>query len=71
MSRDSADAGASGGEEQADLAALIVAQAVEAVIYADTDGRVRLWNAAAGKLFGFVVQEALGASLELIIPITT
>lgn len=58
----------SSSEQQADLAALIVAQAVEAVVYADTEGVIRLWNAAAEQLFGFARDEALGASLDLIIP---
>jgi PAS domain S-box-containing protein len=52
----------------ANLAALIVAQTVDAVIYADADGIVRLWNAAAADLFGFGADEAVGASLDLIVP---
>jgi PAS domain S-box-containing protein len=54
--------------KQAELVAAIVAQAVDAVVYADAEGVVRLWNAAAEKLFGFAPDEALGASLDLIIP---
>jgi PAS domain S-box-containing protein len=52
----------------ADLAALIVEQTVDAVVYADAEGFVRLWNPAATALFGFTAEEALGASLDLIIP---
>jgi PAS domain S-box-containing protein len=55
-------------EQQAELAALIVAQTVDAVIHADGEGRIRLWNAAAETMFGFAATEALGASLDLIIP---
>jgi len=53
---------------QMELADLIVAQTVDAVIYANGEGIVRLWNAAAEKVFGFTAEEALGASLDLIIP---
>ena len=53
---------------QPSLAALILAQTVDAVIYADTEGVILLWNAAAEQLFGFVSEEAVGASLDLIIP---
>src|SRR5439155_805865 len=39
-----------------------------AVIYADAEGRIRFWSAAASRIFGFAEAEALGASLDLIIP---
>ncbi len=54
--------------QQTNLAALIIAQTVDAVVYADAEGVIRLWNAAAERLFGFASDEALGASLDLIIP---
>ena len=50
------------------LAALIIEQTVEAVIYADAEGVIRLWNAGAAQIFGFAAAEAVGASLDLIIP---
>lgn len=40
----------------------------DAVIICDGDGVIRLWNAAAERLFGFTPAEALGSSLDLIIP---
>src|SRR5258705_9609414 len=40
----------------------------DAVIICDCDGLIRLWNAAAERLFGFTPAEALGSSLDLIIP---
>lgn len=40
----------------------------DAVIIADVDGRMVLWNAAATRLFGWTSEEALGRSLDLIIP---
>jgi PAS domain S-box-containing protein len=46
----------------------IVEQAWEAVIFADRDGRIGLWNRAAEALFGFSAAEAIGASLDLIVP---
>ena len=40
----------------------------DAVVICDCDGVIRLWNAAAERLFGFTPAEALGSSLDLIIP---
>ena len=50
------------------LAGEIVESAVDAVIYADADGKIRLWNAAAERMFGFTAAEAIGQMLDLIIP---
>jgi PAS domain S-box-containing protein len=46
----------------------LVANCPDAIIYADAAGLIRLWNAAATRIFGFGEQEALGARLDLIIP---
>ncbi len=40
----------------------------DALIYADAEGVIRAWNAGAEALFGFSAAEALGASLDIIIP---
>ncbi len=40
----------------------------DAVIICDSDGLIRVWNAAAERFFGFTPAEALGSSLDLIIP---
>lgn len=40
----------------------------DAVVVSDADGRIRFWNPAAERVFGFAAAEALGASLDLIIP---
>ena len=40
----------------------------DAVIGAGRDGAIRLWNPAAERMFGFTADEALGRSLDLIIP---
>lgn len=47
---------------------LLIEQVADAVIYADSTGVIRLWNAAAERLFGFPAAEAIGQSLDLIIP---
>lgn len=46
----------------------IVAGIGDAVMYSDRQGIIRYWNAAAEKMFGYSVAEALGQSLDLIIP---
>ena len=40
----------------------------DAVVICDRDGVIRFWNAAAEHLFGFTRTDALGKSLDLIIP---
>lgn len=46
----------------------IVAHTQDAVIFADGEGIIRLWNAGAETLFGYPAAEALGHSRDLIIP---
>lgn len=50
------------------LAEWIVQQTSDALIYADRQGNIQRWNPAASALFGFSREEALGQSLDLIIP---
>jgi PAS domain S-box-containing protein len=40
----------------------------DAIVVADTSGAINVWNPAAEHLFGFTQAEALGSSLDLIIP---
>ncbi|WP_321798218.1 PAS domain-containing protein [Caballeronia sp. J97] len=40
----------------------------DAVIISDASGAITLWNPAAERMFGFTQSEALGQSLDLIIP---
>ena len=40
----------------------------DAVIAADAEGAITLWNPAAERMFGFTPMEALGKSLDLITP---
>jgi PAS domain S-box-containing protein len=46
----------------------IVQHAPDAIIMADREGIIRLWNAGAQAVFGYSAREALGQSLDLIIP---
>ena len=46
----------------------IVEQAPDAVIFADREGTIRLWNAKAEAIFGYARDEAIGCNLDLIIP---
>jgi len=46
----------------------IVESVGDAVIFADRDGIIRLWNRAAEGIFGYAEAEAVGQSLDLIIP---
>src|SRR6185437_16947449 len=50
-----------------DLPAFVDA-AADAMIAAGADGRIIFWNPAATRIFGFTETEALGQSLDLIIP---
>ncbi|ODS98533.1 MAG: histidine kinase [Lautropia sp. SCN 69-89] len=43
-------------------------QLPDAVVASDREGIIRVWNAAAAKLFGYAADEAIGQSLDLIIP---
>ncbi len=40
----------------------------DAVVVSDVDGAITLWNKAAERLFGYTQAEALGQSLDLMIP---
>ena len=50
------------------LDALILEQAAEAVIYANRQGVIERWNAAAVAMFGYSATEALGQNLDMLIP---
>lgn len=58
-----------GTSERTALAARVIEKStLDAVIVADRSGKVTLWNAAAEDMFGYLESEALGQSLDLIIP---
>ena len=50
------------------LGRAVLASAAEAIIYSDREGVIRVWNAGAERLFGWTAEEALGCSLDIIIP---
>lgn len=50
------------------LAALVVREAPEAIVVSDPDGTILLWNRGAERIFGYTAAEAVGATLDLIIP---
>jgi PAS domain S-box-containing protein len=50
------------------LCRAVVAQAPDAVILANRDGAIELWNGAAERLFGYSSAEVIGKSLDVIIP---
>jgi PAS domain S-box-containing protein len=46
----------------------LVRKAPDAIIYADAEGLIAFWNEAAERIFGFSEAEAVGKSLDIIIP---
>ncbi len=51
-----------------DFSTRLVRDGPDAVVYADAEGHIGFWNKAATRLFGFVETEAIGRSLDLIVP---
>lgn len=47
---------------------VLVQNAADAVIYADAQGMVGFWNKGAERIFGFSEREAIGQSLDIVIP---
>ena len=52
----------------ADFAGCLVSSMADAIVYADAEGVIRVWNRGATRIFGFAEAEALGRSLDLIVP---
>jgi len=46
----------------------LVAESLDAIIFADKDGLIRLWNAGAEAMFGYGAAEMEGKGFDLIIP---
>jgi PAS domain S-box-containing protein len=55
-------------QHSAEALAEFVRQMADAVVIADSAGTITFWNEAATRLFGWPAEEALGCSLDLIIP---
>jgi PAS domain S-box-containing protein len=51
-----------------DLYRGILENTPDAILFADREGLIRIWNAGAERIFGFSPAQALGQSLDLIIP---
>ena len=50
------------------FAAALLAGMPDGVVYSDAEGKIRFWNQGAARIFGFTQAEALGLSLDIIIP---
>jgi PAS domain S-box-containing protein len=46
----------------------LVAALPDAIVHADAEGLIQVWNHGAERIFGFTEAEAIGQSLDLIIP---
>lgn len=46
----------------------IVENSPMAIMFADREGKILLWNSGAETVFGYTAKEALGQSLDLIVP---
>jgi PAS domain S-box-containing protein len=46
----------------------IVEESSDAIMFSDRQGIIRLWNRGAERMFGYSAAEALGQSLDLVIP---
>ncbi|MGE3148256.1 MAG: PAS domain-containing protein [Pseudorhodoplanes sp.] len=50
------------------LGEALLATASDAILAIDRRGMICFWNPGAARVFGFTAEEAIGASLDLIIP---
>jgi len=50
------------------LAARIVEGSPDAILFADREGVIRLWNAGAEAIFGYSAEEVVGRPMDFIIP---
>ena len=53
---------------QQELAAALLSSAGDAIVAADAEGIIRFWNPGAERMFGYAAAEAVGQSLDMIIP---
>ena len=54
--------------ESLELFRLVVERAPDGIIVADREGVIEIWNCAAGELFGYLPEEAVGRRLDIIVP---
>jgi PAS domain S-box-containing protein len=50
------------------IADAVLDAAGDAIIACDADGIIRFWNLGASRIFGFDAAEAIGQSLDIVIP---
>jgi PAS domain S-box-containing protein len=50
------------------FAIALLAGMPDAVVYSDAEGKIRYWNKGAERIFGFSAAEAIGQSLDMIVP---
>lgn len=50
------------------IATAVLGTSADAIVACDRDGVIRLWNPGAARIFGFTAEEAVGQSLDIIIP---
>jgi PAS domain S-box-containing protein len=50
------------------LADTVLSTLCDGIVAADKDGTIRFWNPGAVRIFGFASSEAVGQTLDLIIP---
>ena len=50
------------------LAEAVLSTSSDAIIAADKEGIIRFWNPGAERIFGFTSAEAIGQTLDIIIP---
>jgi PAS domain S-box-containing protein len=55
-------------ELEHELAEALLHSMSDAIVASDSDGRISFWNPGAERIFGFSRAEAIGQSLDLIIP---
>ena len=50
------------------FAETLIARMPDALVHADREGVIRVWNEGATRIFGYTAAEAIGQNLDLIIP---
>ena len=55
-------------EGEGEITRRIVEDAADAILSCDTEGVIRLWNSGAERIFGFSADEAIGKTLDIIVP---
>jgi PAS domain S-box-containing protein len=51
-----------------ELARALLEQSPDALIFAGLDGLIKVWNQGAESVFGHTAAEAIGQSLDIIVP---